>query len=203
MTLDGKTRKETLKDLYWMVLVIIMLFFKYCKKEIKKRYKIIIAVLMVLIIVIPTIAFLVPKNATNDRIITTGGERLGFVGLKNADIGDVGNITFVFTDGWKEIETSTIWLKQEQKDTWGIKNASFLMNYAGALRIYRDSVGKNESTNFTIMIRNDDTNEFFPVEFRLLSLNTTQYENMKQRYVEDLISPPGDYLFIIGEASTS
>lgn len=203
MTPREKTRKETLKDIYWMVLVILMLFFKYCKKEIKKRYKIIIAVLMILIIVIPTIAFLIPRNATNDRIITTEGKRLGFVEIRNADIGDSGNITFVFTDGWEEIETSTVWLKQRQKDTWGIKNASFLMNYAEALTIYRDSVGKNESTNFTIIIRNDDTNEFIPIEFRLLPLNTTQYEELKQRYIEDLISPPEDYLFIIGEASTS
>lgn len=186
-----------------MVLVILMLFFKYCKKEIKKRYKIIIAVLMVLIIVIPAIAFLIPRNATNDRIITTEGKRLGFVEIRNADIDDSGNITFVFTDGWKEIETSTVWLRQRQEDTWGIKNASLIMDYGNALRIYRDSVGKNETTNFTIMIINDDTNEFIPVGFRLLPLNTTQYEELKQRYIEDLISPPEDYLFIIGEASTS
>jgi len=197
-----KTRKDALKDLYWTVLVIIMLFFKCCKKEIKKHSRVVIAILMVLIIIIPTIAFLIPRNATNDRIITTEGERLGFVELKNADIGDSGNVTFVFTDGWKEIETSTVWLKQEQKDTWGIKNASFLMNYAKALTIYRDSVGKNESYNFTIYIRNDDTNEFFPVDFRLLSLNTTRYEGLRQTYIEDLISPPEEYLFIVGDSTS-
>jgi len=202
MTLDGKTRKDALKDLYWMVSAIIMLFFGYCKKKVKERYKIIIAILMVLIIVVPTIAFLIPRNATNDRIITTEGERLGFVELKNADIGDSGNVTFVFTDGWKEIETSTVWLKQEQKDTWGIKNASFVMNYAKALTIYRDSVGKNESYNFTIYIRNDDTNEFFPVDFRLLPVNATRYEGLRQTYIEDLISPPEEYLFIVGDSTS-